>query len=673
MLAESSGGGGVSAAGGEQMLHNVRQNDGNFYGSGGFGSVAGSGQAVFPSVHQNSNGGRGNQEFLGNGQMSSKVGGGVHCETDAGPTFFSNVHANVEGGFFTENGRSSPNGDQTVQTRGNPDGSEFNRHTTTVGEAFSTSRMNGVLLCLDDLNTRTASPTHISTGTIEPSLPHNGAVPSNGKGPTNGTWAHGPEARPGTTALVDVHPKDPRPQRLATLGLFLTAFGALLVLTSLCTSQWARIEGLAGGYLGPFFICQDTYNGYTECQAHSSYQPAHAAVLAGVCSALCFLLALWSTVLSVALVWMHSSGHRVLLKFKHTTALRMVSTGMAGFLSFGAVVTFVIEVTLVSAVVVRQSPSAHSFSWGFYIQVLATLVLWAAGGVSSAEWQQSRKLGGDPTMVNRDPQGLHAHTISNPNFKEDLPNQSVRTVSATVKNVLPLAVRSTSPDNRCTSPVPHSSSPSQRPHLPDVRSTSPSIKSLSSNSSLSPTGRSPSPPKNPSYKKAKTALPTPIEIHKSNGVSGISGQPYILGTQSSTHGYPVHSPTAPVPTKRSIFDFNNKIIKNKVPRSRSRSPVGRSAGARSRSNDGRSPKNARKTQSRSEDPLAFVPFDPNRAPLRSSLRKPKTQTFLPPSDGATADNTDGGNEEGGIPNPAFAQNSPVMKKKVRIHTQSTAV
>ena len=57
-----------------------------------------------------------------------------------------------------------------------------------------------------------------------------------------------------------------------------------------------------------------------------------------------------------------------------------------------------------------------------------------------------------------------------------------------------------------------------------------------------------------------------------------------------------------------------------------------------------------------------VAFDPNRTPLRSSLRKPKP---APPEDAP-----DGSL---GIHNLAFTQSSPVAKKKVRIHTQSTSV
>lgn len=284
-------------------------------------------------------------------------------------------------------------------------------------------------------------------------------------------------------------------------------------------------------------------------------------------------------------------------------------------------------------------------------------------------------------MVNRDPQGLHAHTISNPHFNEGSPSkQPVKTVSATVKPIPPLVVRSTSPVARTTSPTGRSNvvktTPLGRSTSPEVRSTSPSIKSSTSSiRSMSPTVRSQSPSKNSSLRRSKPPLPTPIDVHKANGGTQLTGQPYMMGTKQQSGPNGVASPTSNAVPKKSIFDFNNKMIKAKPIRSRSKSPIGRSS-SRARIADGKSPKSVRKSGSRDEV-NAFVPFDPTRTPLRSSLRKPKQTPVVPstPDSVTTVDSTDGApTEEGGIPNPAFAQSSPVLKKKkVRIHTQSTAV
>ena len=78
----------------------------------------------------------------------------------------------------------------------------------------------------------------------------------------------------------------------------------------------------------------------------------------------------------------------------------------------------------------------------------------------------------------------------------------------------------------------------------------------------------------------------------------------------------------------------------------------------------------------------IVAFDPARTPARSSMRKPKIakqnlqQSSAPDSgsiDSSSTPDSPDGLMDAGIPNPSFAQSSPPAKKKVRIHTQSTAV
>ncbi|XP_018023961.1 uncharacterized protein LOC108679754 [Hyalella azteca] len=642
-------------------------------GSGG-GGGGGGGQVVHSNALVNNNGA---QLVHNNTHLSNNGSGQFHPQAQSissGIRSSPNHHDTSRGQNANKSNVSgsnapSPQGGASLNAIPNP----RDDHSPRLG-------VNGVLFSLDEITrtasptrlSSTASPTRLSTDSLVSTGVHHGPGARNGHANTNGSLGSlGPEARPGTTALADERPKDPKPQRLALLGLVVAFVGTLLALIAVCTSQWARAAGLAGGYLGPFMTCQDSYKGYSECSPHTAFQPAGAAVFAGVCSVLCCVLAVCCTVLSAAVYSMHASGQRVLLKYKYATVSRMVASAIAGLLSFIAMVAFVVEVQLVRGAAVSGGPSSYSLAWGFYVQVLATLVLWAAGGASSAEWQRSRKLGGDPTMVNRDSQGLHANTISNPHFKDD--KQQIKTVSASVP---PLVIRSTSPVSRNTSPdAPKAGSPIERCASPNARaqspvvrvtplgrSESPSIKSSTSSvRSMSPTGQKQNASK-ANVRKAQPILPTPLDVHRSNGVSGsqVNGLPYMLGIQRNSNG---HTSSPGAQAKRSVFDFNNKIIKNKPPRGRSRSPNGRSSSARGT----RSPKNVRKSQSK-DDGLAFVPYDPNRAPLRSSLRKPRTQ-----SESLSTDTTDGGAEEGGIPNLAFAQSSPVTKKKVRIHTQSTAV
>lgn len=163
-----------------------------------------------------------------------------------------------------------------------------------------------------------------------------------------------------------------------------------------------------------------------------------------------------------------------------------------------------------------------------------------AGVGAGIEFGWSRKLGGDPTVYGRDPEGTAATTISNPSFR-DTRNGHAKTGSQTGS---------------------HTSS-----HTGSHRAS----------------GR----------------------VHRNaNGVAmtHFSGQPYMITANGSN-------------------------------------------GHLARTNGG-----------------LKVAFDPNRTPLRSSLRKPKP---APPEDAPDSSL--------GIPNLAFTQSSPPAKKKVRIHTQSTSV
>lgn len=174
------------------------------------------------------------------------------------------------------------------------------------------------------------------------------------------------------------------------------------------------------------------------------------------------------------------------------------------------------------------------------------------GIAASYEWRWSRKLGGDPTVYTRDPEGTKANTIVNPNFRE-----GPRTG--------------------------HSSSQNGGSNAP--------------RNQVGGMGRSGG------------------GLHRNpNGVAmtTMSGLPYSITANGSS---------------RMRGGMNGHLSNGR--------PV--------------------------------VAFDPKKTPLRSSLRRPKSTTTtngVDTTDSPTA---------GVVQNPAFASTSPTPKKKVRIHTQSTAV
>ena len=239
------------------------------------------------------------------------------------------------------------------------------------------------------------------------------------------------------------------------------------------------------------------------------------------------------------------------------------------------------------------------------------LVLWVAGAEAGAEWQKSRKLGGDPTGRG-DPKGIHAHTISNPNFKD-----AAGAVNETSK-----------------------------------------------------------PP-------ATTNL-SPLEVHRNGDIAmtQISGQPYILGV----NGVNGHAANGRTKSAGSVLDASsgskNQEAKSVILAKRNaamnvRPVVNKTANNKiilNRTGSGRGKKGAPSD--------VIVAFDPARTPARSSMRKPKVaqqnlqQSSAPDSgsvDSSSNPDSPDGLMDAGIPNPSFAQSSPPAKKKVRIHTQSTAV
>ncbi|XP_063840269.1 uncharacterized protein LOC135089030 [Scylla paramamosain] len=318
--------------------------------------------------------------------------------------------------------------------------------------------------------------------------------------------------------------RDRRGLRLSAAGGALTILAFVAALAAAAAPNWANFAGAMSGNFGPWMVCSGDY--YVTCTSFSSrYQMSWKIKVAGVGSALAAALLAVAAFMCPLLVMMHLSSTKVLVKFRHATLAKVVCIGASVLCSLVSLLLFLIEVFI--------SKSAISYglfitlSWAFYLQVISMVVGVVAGVGAGIEFGWSRKLGGDPTVYGRDPEGTAATTISNPSFRD-----------------------------------------SRNGHA----------KSGSHRSS----GR----------------------VHRNaNGVAmtHFSGQPYMI-TANGTNGH-----------------------------------AGRANGMK-------------------------VAFDPNRTPLRSSLRKPKP----PPPEDAPDSSL-------GIQNLAFTQSSPVAKKKVRIHTQSTSV
>ncbi|KAK8739078.1 hypothetical protein OTU49_003464 [Cherax quadricarinatus] len=330
--------------------------------------------------------------------------------------------------------------------------------------------------------------------------------------------------------------RDRRGFRLSAGGALLTLLAFVAAIAAATSSNWASFTGVFAGAMtgnfGPWRVCYMGPHGFDQCTSHTSLlQTTWSSSVAGAGSGACAILLGVSTVLGPLLLIMHTTSKKVLIKFRHATLTKMVCTATSVLCGVISVLFFILEVLIFR--VGQESGLYVTLSWAFALQAVAVIMGVLAGVTAGIEFGWSRKLGGDPTVYGRDPEGTAATTISNPNFK-DTSNGHTQ----------------------------HSRSGSTR---------------------------------------GRGSQRGPRVHRNSNGVAmtRLSGQPYMITANGS----------------------NGHLRANGV-----------------------------------------VAFDPNRTPLRSSLRKPK---HPPPEDAPDSSL--------GIQNLAFTQSSPVLKKKVRIHTQSTSV
>ncbi|XP_064112606.1 uncharacterized protein LOC135219621 isoform X2 [Macrobrachium nipponense] len=324
--------------------------------------------------------------------------------------------------------------------------------------------------------------------------------------------------------------RDKRGLHLAAGGVILTLLAFVAGLVAALTSNWATFTGAMSGNFGPWSSCQD---GHNVCRRVSSIIPlTWASSVTGVGSIGCAILLGIAAVLAALILWMHITFKKCIVKFRHATLGKMVCIAAGALCGFLSVIFFVLEIFIFGAG--TRSGLFVSLSWSFYLQMISLAVCIVAGAGAGIEFGWSRKLGGDPTVYTRDPEGTAATTISNPHFREN-------------------------------------------GHANHAKKSS----SRNNSSSSSSRGRS---------------------HRNANGVAmtHMSGLPYMVTANGNGH-------------------------------------LGH------RSNGG-------------------VAFDPNKTPLRSSLKRSKV-----PSEDSTDATTMG------IQNLAFTQSSPPSKKKVRIHTHSTPV
>ncbi|XP_068217211.1 uncharacterized protein [Palaemon carinicauda] len=207
--------------------------------------------------------------------------------------------------------------------------------------------------------------------------------------------------------------RDKRGLHLAAGGVILTLLAFVAGLVAAVTSNWATFTGDMNGNFGPWSVCP-----HSVCRPRlSNFQQTWASSVAGAGSIGCAILLGIAAILAPLILWMHITFRKCLVKFRHATLGKMICIGGGALCGFISIIFFVLEVFIFGAG--YSSGYNVSLSWSFFMQLISLAVSIVAGAGSGIEFGWSRKLGGDPTVYNRDPEGTAATTISNPHFKEN--------------------------------------------------------------------------------------------------------------------------------------------------------------------------------------------------------------------------------------------------------------
>lgn len=209
--------------------------------------------------------------------------------------------------------------------------------------------------------------------------------------------------------------RDKRGLHLAAGGVILTLLAFVAGLVAAVTSNWATFTGAMSGNFGPWSICQDAHN---VCRRVSSTFPSTwASSVTGAGSIGCAILLGIAAVLAALILWMHITFKKCIVKFRHATLGKMVCIAAGALCGFLSIIFFVLEIFIFG--VGSRSGLYVNLSWSFYLQLISLAVCIVAGAGAGIEFGWSRKLGGDPTVYTRDPEGTAATTISNPHFREN--------------------------------------------------------------------------------------------------------------------------------------------------------------------------------------------------------------------------------------------------------------
>ncbi|XP_039279094.1 uncharacterized protein LOC111051995 [Nilaparvata lugens] len=197
--------------------------------------------------------------------------------------------------------------------------------------------------------------------------------------------------------------------------LGLACFG--LALTALILPLWGYFDNpRAGpasekGYFGPWQICKQLLYGRTKCGNEvTRFRPVVAVKVSGYMASASTLLLFFFCVLSVLQLAMVTSRDKVVLPYSSAVTTKLVLALISTLLAIMAGGLFALQTDD------TENDFVVSRGESFYIQVVLIILNFMLFIAALYDVLFSRRLGGDPTMSSRDPNGVDATTFNNPGF-----------------------------------------------------------------------------------------------------------------------------------------------------------------------------------------------------------------------------------------------------------------
>ncbi|CAB0002291.1 unnamed protein product [Nesidiocoris tenuis] len=167
------------------------------------------------------------------------------------------------------------------------------------------------------------------------------------------------------------------------------------------------------GYFGPWQTCKYLLYGRRKCgEGSTRFKPVGAVYLAGLVALTGTCVLAGFCILSIIQLAMVVSKEKVVCSYSFVVLAKMSLSLLATLISIVSAILFALQTDD------RENDFVITRGESFYIQIIVIILTFLLFVATIYDVLFSRRLGGDPTMVSRDPSGEAATTFNNPGFKE---------------------------------------------------------------------------------------------------------------------------------------------------------------------------------------------------------------------------------------------------------------